>query len=195
MQRLDLLAGYVGRGVLGQKLLQKPVALGGGAVLIVEGFKQPVLEFRNFRGALIVASVIPLGVSGGLLALLVTGNTLSFTANIGFVALMGIEVKNSILLVDFTNQLRAEGVPAGKVYGGKPVYAAPQILNQWTITDGCPFNCSTYFPEPIQYSMGMCPRTEDLLNRAVNISVGPFYEEEDLDDLIVGIQKVARHLL
>lgn len=91
--------------------------------------------------------------------------------------------------------LRAEGVPAGKVYGGKPVYAAPQILNQWTITDGCPFNCSTYFAEPIKYSMGMCPRSEDLLSRAVSVSVGPFYEEEDLDDLIVGVQKVAHHLL
>jgi multidrug efflux pump subunit AcrB len=38
-----------------------------------------------------------------------SGDTLSFTANVGFVALMGIEVKNSILLVDFTNQLREEG--------------------------------------------------------------------------------------
>jgi multidrug efflux pump subunit AcrB len=69
-----------------------------------------VLEFRNFRGTLIVASVIPLGIAGGMVALLLTGNTLSFTANIGFVALMGIEVKNSILLVDFTNQLRREGL-------------------------------------------------------------------------------------
>lgn len=91
--------------------------------------------------------------------------------------------------------LRAEGVPAGKVYGGQPVYAAPQILNQWTITDGCPFNCSTYFPEPIKYSMGMCPRTEDLLQRAVSVGVGPFYEEEDLDDVITGVQKVTHHLL
>jgi multidrug efflux pump subunit AcrB len=70
-----------------------------------------VLEFRTFRSTLIVASVIPLGVVGGLVALFLSGYTLSFTAVIGFVALMGIEVKNSILLVDFTNQLRAEGVP------------------------------------------------------------------------------------
>lgn len=69
-----------------------------------------VLEFRTFRGTLIVASVIPLGVVGGLAALLLTGNTLSFTAMIGFVALMGIEVKNSILLVDFTNKLREDGM-------------------------------------------------------------------------------------
>ncbi|MCL4862718.1 MAG: DegT/DnrJ/EryC1/StrS family aminotransferase [Caldilineaceae bacterium] len=91
--------------------------------------------------------------------------------------------------------LRAEGVPAGKVYGGQPVYAAPQILNQWTITRGCPFDCPSYFPEPIQYHMGMCPRSEDLLARGVGISVGPFYEEEDLDGIIAGVEKVARHLL
>jgi len=70
-----------------------------------------VLEFRTFKSTLIVASVIPLGVIGGLVALLISGDTLSFTANVGFVALMGIEVKNSILLVDFTNQLREEGAP------------------------------------------------------------------------------------
>lgn len=70
-----------------------------------------VLEFRTFKSTLIVASVIPLGVIGGLVALFISGNTLSFTANVGFVALMGIEVKNSILLVDFTNQLREEGAP------------------------------------------------------------------------------------
>ncbi|HYH81515.1 MAG TPA: efflux RND transporter permease subunit [Longimicrobium sp.] len=70
-----------------------------------------VLEFGTFRSTLIVASVIPLGVMGGILALFLTGYTLSFTATIGFVALIGIEIKNSILLVDFTNQLRAEGVP------------------------------------------------------------------------------------
>lgn len=70
-----------------------------------------VLEFRSFRATLIVAAVIPLGAMGGLLALYLAGETLSFTASIGFVALIGMEVKNSLLLVDFTNQVRAEGMP------------------------------------------------------------------------------------
>jgi multidrug efflux pump subunit AcrB len=39
-----------------------------------------------------------------------TGNSLSFVATVGIVALAGIEVKNTILLVDFTNQLRRQGV-------------------------------------------------------------------------------------
>jgi multidrug efflux pump subunit AcrB len=70
-----------------------------------------VLEFGSFRSTLIVAGVIPLGVTGALLALLVTGYTLSFTSIIGMIALIGIEIKNSILLVDFTNRLRAQGMP------------------------------------------------------------------------------------
>jgi multidrug efflux pump subunit AcrB len=63
-----------------------------------------VLEFRGFKSTLIVLSVVPLGVVGGLLLLFLTGNTLSFTSIVGFIALVGIEVKTSILLVDFTLQ-------------------------------------------------------------------------------------------
>jgi multidrug efflux pump subunit AcrB len=70
-----------------------------------------VLEFGSFRSTLIVAGVIPLGLTGALLALLLTGYTLSFTSIIGMIALVGIEIKNSILLVDFTNRLRAQGIP------------------------------------------------------------------------------------
>ncbi|MCZ8217628.1 MAG: efflux RND transporter permease subunit, partial [Cyclobacteriaceae bacterium] len=68
-----------------------------------------VLEFGTFKSTLIVLSVIPLGIVGAVLALLITGNSLSFVAIIGLIALAGIEVKNTILLVDFTNQLREQG--------------------------------------------------------------------------------------
>lgn len=70
-----------------------------------------VLEFGSFKSTLIVAGVIPLGVTGGILMLFLCGYTLSFTAMVGFIALIGIEIKNSILLVDFTNQLRLQGRP------------------------------------------------------------------------------------
>lgn len=68
-----------------------------------------ILEFGTFKSTLIVLSVIPLGIVGAVIALLVTGNSLSFVAIIGLIALAGIEVKNTILLVDFTNQLREQG--------------------------------------------------------------------------------------
>jgi multidrug efflux pump subunit AcrB len=96
-----------------------------------------VLEFRTFRSTLIVASVIPLGVVGGMVALLLTGYTLSFTSVIGFVALMGIEVKNSILLVDFTNQLRADGMALDEaVQKAGEVRFVPILLTTLTAIGG-----------------------------------------------------------
>ncbi len=67
-----------------------------------------ILEFKTFKSMFIVLSVIPLGMIGAILILLFTGNSLSFTAIVGIIALAGIEVKNSILLVDYTNYLRKE---------------------------------------------------------------------------------------
>lgn len=85
--------------------------LGAAALVAIFGVLAVlVLEFGSFRSTLIVAGVIPLGVLGGITALALSGYSLSFTALIGFIALIGIEIKNSILLVDFTNQLREEGV-------------------------------------------------------------------------------------
>jgi multidrug efflux pump subunit AcrB len=69
-----------------------------------------ILQFKTFKGIMIVLSVIPLGVIGGVTMLWLSGNPMSFIAIIGFIGLAGIEVKNSILLVDFTNQLREQGV-------------------------------------------------------------------------------------
>jgi multidrug efflux pump subunit AcrB len=87
---------------------------GLGIVLLVSAFgifAVLVLEFNSFRGTLIVASVVPLGITGAVAALWLADYSLSFTGVIGFIALIGMEIKNSILLVDFTNQLRAQGVP------------------------------------------------------------------------------------
>ncbi|PRY88617.1 efflux RND transporter permease subunit [Mongoliibacter ruber] len=90
-------------------------AFGGGfiTVILITVFlfvAVLILQFKTFKGLLIVLSVIPLGVIGGVSLLWLTGNPMSFIAIIGFIGLAGIEVKNSILLVDFTNQLRKEGV-------------------------------------------------------------------------------------
>jgi multidrug efflux pump subunit AcrB len=112
LDSLELPQGY--RIVPAGEIESRQESFGGiGSAIIVATFlilAVLVLEFGTFRGTLIVASVIPLGVAGGLLALFLTGNTLSFTAMIGFVALVGIEIKTSILLVDFTNQLRVGGM-------------------------------------------------------------------------------------
>jgi len=112
LDSLELPRGY--RIVPAGEIESRQESFGGiGSAVIVAMFLTLgvlVLEFKTFRGTAIVASVIPLGVMGGIIALFLTGNSLSFTAMIGFVALIGIEIKTSILLVDFTNQLRGQGV-------------------------------------------------------------------------------------
>ncbi len=113
LDKLEWPRGY--RYVLGGDAEAGADAFGGiGTAIIVAIFgifAILVLEFGSFRSTLIVLTVVPLGVFGGMLMLLITNNDISFTAAIGFIALIGIEIKNSILLVDFTNQLREEGVP------------------------------------------------------------------------------------
>jgi len=112
LEDLELPAGYSLRA--GGELEARQESFGGiGTAVLVAVFgilAVLVLEFGSFRSMAIVAGVIPLGVAGGLVALLLTGYTLSFTATIGLVALIGIQIKNSILLVDFSNQLREQGV-------------------------------------------------------------------------------------
>jgi multidrug efflux pump subunit AcrB len=111
MEKMELPEGY--SFTMGGEIESRQESFGGfGTVIIVTVFlfiAVLVLEFKTFKSTLIVLSVIPLGIVGAVLALLLTGNSLSFVAIIGLIALAGIEVKNSILLVDFTNQLRQQG--------------------------------------------------------------------------------------
>lgn len=112
MDAKELPAGY--HYEMGGEVESRQESFGGfTTVIIITVFlfiAVLVLEFKTFKSTLIVLSVIPLGIVGAVLALLVTGNSLSFVATIGIIALAGIEVKNTILLVDFTNQLRREGM-------------------------------------------------------------------------------------
>lgn len=73
-----------------------------------------VLQFRSLLQPLIVFSAIPLAVTGSFVALWITGWSFSFFAFVGFISLIGIVVNNSIIMVDYMNQLRAEGKPLGE---------------------------------------------------------------------------------
>jgi len=67
-------------------------------------------QFESLTMPLIIILAIPFALSGVILALLITGKTLSVNAMLGGVMLIGIAVKNSIILVDFTNLLRDRGL-------------------------------------------------------------------------------------
>lgn len=69
-----------------------------------------VAQFQSFLSPFIIMFTIPLAFTGGLFALFFTGNEVSVVAMIGFVMLAGIIVNNGIVMVDYINQLRREGM-------------------------------------------------------------------------------------
>ncbi len=69
-----------------------------------------VAQFQSLLSPFIIMFTIPLAFTGGFLALFVTKNNVSIIGAIGFVMLAGIIVNNGIVMVDFINQLRGEGM-------------------------------------------------------------------------------------
>lgn len=69
-----------------------------------------VAQFQSLKSPFIVLFTIPLAFTGGFLGLFLTGMEVSVVSMMGFVMLCGIIVNNGIVLVDFINQLRAEGM-------------------------------------------------------------------------------------
>jgi len=114
LNRIKMPAGYYYK--LAGEAESEDDAFGGGFMTVVIAtiflfIIVLILQFKTFKGLLIVLSVIPLGVVGGAAILYLTGYPMSYITIIGFIGLAGVEVKNSILLVDFTNQLREQGMP------------------------------------------------------------------------------------
>jgi len=70
-----------------------------------------VAQFKSFLHPLLILLAVPTGLTGVLLMLFVTGTTLNVMSLMGVVMMVGIVVSNSILIVEFTNRLRAEGRP------------------------------------------------------------------------------------
>ncbi len=139
MDKFEFPRGYSYRAAGEQE--SKEESFGGlGTIILITAFGFMgilVLEFGTFKSSVIVLSVIPLGIIGAILMLLITGYTFSFTATVGLIALVGIEVKNSILLVDFTNQLRREGMELSKaIQEAGEVRFVPIVLTSLTAIGG-----------------------------------------------------------
>jgi len=91
-------------------------------------------QFNSFLQPLIVMTAQPLAVVGGLFALWVTGTTLNMISMIGLILLMGLVAKNSILLVDVTNQLREQGrAVEDALREACPVRLRPVLMTSLTV--------------------------------------------------------------
>jgi multidrug efflux pump len=67
-------------------------------------------QFESWRNPLVIMFSVPLSMTGALLALWLSGGTLSIYSQIGLITLVGLITKHGILIVEFATQLRAEGV-------------------------------------------------------------------------------------
>jgi heavy metal efflux system protein len=66
-------------------------------------------EFGRLRQAVLILGIVPLATLGGLIALLVTGETLNIASAVGFIALFGVAVQNGIIMVANLNRVRETG--------------------------------------------------------------------------------------
>ncbi len=73
------------------------------------------LTFHSIKQTLIVLSNIPFALTGGLIALWITGEFLSVPASVGFIALLGIAVLNGVVMMSYFNQLREKGMEITEV--------------------------------------------------------------------------------
>jgi multidrug efflux pump subunit AcrB len=141
-QKTDQLPLPVGYRIVaaGEKESREESFGGMGTIVLISVFflfAILVLEFRTFKSTLIVLSVVPLGIVGALAALYIGNETLSFVATIGIIALMGIEIKNSILLVDYTNHLREQGMELSEaIMNGAETRFLPILLTSMTAIGG-----------------------------------------------------------
>ncbi|MES2012779.1 MAG: efflux RND transporter permease subunit [Pseudomonadota bacterium] len=91
-------------------------------------------QFNSFIQPFIIMLAQPLAIIGGLVALLISGDTLNIYSMIGLVLLIGLVAKNSILLVDLTNQLHEKGASINEaLQEACPIRLRPVVMTSLTI--------------------------------------------------------------
>ncbi len=106
-------------------------AFGTGLILI---YMTLASQFNSFIQPLIVMVAQPLAIIGGIAGLWIGGHSLNIYSMIGLVLLVGLVAKNSILLIDLTNQMRAEGKPINQaLLDACPRRLRPVLMTSLTV--------------------------------------------------------------
>jgi multidrug efflux pump len=103
----DVKIGYNGQSKEFKQASSSIYITFGVALLVV--FLVLAAQFESWVAPITIMLAVPLALTGGLAALLWTGQSLNVYSQIGMILLIGIMTKNGILIVEFTNQLREEG--------------------------------------------------------------------------------------
>jgi HAE1 family hydrophobic/amphiphilic exporter-1 len=166
----------------------------GLAVLVI--YMVLAAQFESLAHPLTVMLALPLALVGAFGGLFVRGMTLNLFSLIGMILLMGLVTKNSILLIDYANQLRAEGLDKVEAMRrAAPVRMRPVLMTAVSMifgvlpaAIGVGPGAETRGPMAVASGAGMLSST--LLTLVV---VPVFYLT--LDDAILGVRKRLRRLL
>ncbi len=95
------------------------------------------LSFNSFKRALLVASILPFSLAGGILAIYVSHFYISVPASLGFIATFGIAVLNGIVLVSYIQQLERQGIPLrDAILKGCEIRLRPVLMTAFTTAFG-----------------------------------------------------------
>ncbi len=111
--------------------------LGSLALSVIFMYIVLASQFGSFTQPIVLMLALPLAIVGAFGALLLTHTGADMTAVIGLILLMGLAVKNSILLVDFTNRLRAQGMSRQEaLLTAAPVRLRPVLMTTLSLILG-----------------------------------------------------------
>ena len=110
------------------------------AIALLVVFLVLAAQFESATSALVVTLVVPFGIAAAILALFLTGTSLNIYSQIGLVMLIGLMAKNSILLVEFADQMREAGKDVMEaVIEAAEVRARPIVMTMMsTVLGGLP---------------------------------------------------------
>jgi|SRR5579884_613874 len=132
MKTTPLPAGYYWQ--FGQSVTQQSETFGSLGLIVILAvlliYMLLASQFESMLHPLVIMMSVPLSLAGVVLALVITQRSFGLTAFIGLLMLVGIVVKNAILVVEFTNQLRGRGLSAREAV----LHAAPLRLRPILMT-------------------------------------------------------------
>ncbi len=147
-------------------------------------------QFNSFIHPITVLMALPFSITGALLALWITGGTINIYSMIGIILLFGIVKKNSILLVDYTNQMRERGMNVREaLLHACPVRLRPILMTTCAMVAGAiPGAMATGPGSELRAPMFLCIIGGLLVSTLLTLLVVPcFYSLVD-----GGIQTVGR---
>lgn len=158
-------------------LTESFASLTGALVLgVMVAYMILAVQFNSFVHPISILMALPFSVTGALLVLWMTGISLNLFSFIGVIVLMGIAKKNSILLVEFTNHVRAEGVASVKeaLVKACPVRLRPVLMTSVaTVAAAAPLVFGNSIGQETRTPMGLTIIGGTIVSTALTLFVVP----------------------